>query len=123
MIRAIIFDYFGVICSDEYWQFVKTNKNINSEFGQLANDVNRGNIKWNQFLQTVAIKTGQPLEKVTELYKNQRIHPELVAYAKELGKKYKIGLLTNASREFIDSVFAQSKLNEVFSEIVVSSDL
>lgn len=122
MIKAIIFDYFGVIFSDEYWRLVKTDKNIEQgEFHQLSRDVNLGAISWQQFIEKIAAKLDKPAIEVAELYSNERIDLEVAAYLAELHQRYKTALLTNASYEYLQAAMERTKLTEVFDEIVVSS--
>jgi epoxide hydrolase-like predicted phosphatase len=121
-IKAIIFDYFGVICSDEYWRFVKEDRNMGAAFGQLANAVNLGQMPWRDFIATVAQKTGQSVEAVSELYKTERIDPQVMGYVAQLRKKgYKTAILTNAHHEFLEPVMVATKLNDLFDVIVISS--
>jgi putative hydrolase of the HAD superfamily len=121
VIKAIIFDYFGVISSDEYWQFVKQDRKTNSQFRNLADEVNLGQIHWQAFIQKVASATGKTVEEVDELYATERINPLMVTYIKQLRARYKTGLLTNAHHEFIDALFAKSKLETLFDAVVISS--
>lgn len=122
MIKAVIFDYFGVICSDEYWRWVKADKNIKGgEFQNLSREVNLGKLSWHDFVKEVAKKLGKSPEEITKLYQSEHIHPEVLAYAAKLHEKYKTALLTNASYEFLQPVVERAKLDDVFDEIIMSS--
>lgn len=121
MIRAIIFDYFGVICSDEYWNIVKQDENIRSSFHSLANEVNLGKVHWSDFVHQVAAKTGRSEEEITQLYENEKIHPELIAYIAQLHSKYKIALLTNAHHEFLEPIIEKTRMKDVFDTVIMSS--
>lgn len=123
MIKAIIFDFFGVICSDEYWKFVKEDKNMGGKFGHLADDVNIGRLSWQQFMQRVADETGQDVARVKEMYESERINPELVDYIARLHKKYKTALLTNAHADFMRPMITSTGLDKIFNEIVISSEV
>jgi epoxide hydrolase-like predicted phosphatase len=121
-IKAIIFDYFGVICSDEYWQFVKEDKNLErATFHELADKVNLGQISWKGFMAEVAGKTGRSPAETQRLYESQRIQPNMVAYIAELHTRYRTALLTNAHYEFLEPVIAATKLEAVFDAVVISS--
>ena len=123
MIKAIIFDFFGVICSDEYWRFVKEDKFEKGKFHQLADDVNLGTLSWEYFLQRVADETGQNVSAVEKMYNSERINPELVAYIDKLHEKYKTALLTNAHASFIKPLIERTGLKKVFDEVVISSEV
>jgi len=121
VIKAVIFDYFGVICSDEYWRFVKEDKNIQGGFHELANAVNRGEVHWNEFVANVADKTGKKPTDIQRLYEAEKLNPQLLALVAKLHKTYKTGLLTNAHYEFLDPIIAKTHLDELFDVIVMSS--
>lgn len=120
-IRAIFFDYFGVISSDQYWNFVKVEKNVAGSFGELSANVNSGKITWQGFVAKLAELTGQPVEKINELYQSERINPEVVAFADALHGKYITGLVTNAHHEFLEPIVQAAHLNKVFDHVTVSS--
>lgn len=121
MIKAIIFDYFGVISSDEYWDFVGTDKDLTTEWVKLANDVNLGRLSWQDFLQGLAEATGKSLEEVRQVYEREMINPQLVALVKELHEHYKTGLLTNAHHDFIEPILKSSHLDQIFDAVAISS--
>lgn len=121
MIKAIIFDYFGVIYSDDYWRFVREDKNMSGSFHELSNKVNLGTISWKEFVETVASKTGKQAEEVHELYKSERIDPRMVSYVAGLHKSYKTALLTNAHYQFLEPVIKEARLDHVFDVVVLSS--
>lgn len=121
MIKAIVFDYFGVVSSDEYWDFVGTDKDLTTQWLQLANDVNLGKLSWQEFLQGLAEATGKPLAEVKRVYEQEKINPQLVAFVKELHEHYKTGLLTNAHHDFIEPILRASHLDQVFDGVSISS--
>lgn len=123
MIKAVIFDFFGVICSDDYWRFVKSDIDNSDKFTELANSVNLGKLSWEDFLDRVAKETGKTTEEVKRMYEAERINPEIVAYIDSLHGKYKTALLTNAHEDFMNPLIAKAGLANVFDEIVISSKI
>jgi epoxide hydrolase-like predicted phosphatase len=121
MIKAVIFDYFGVICSDEYWDLVQTNANANDEYNNIAQQVNLGKLHWVEFINIIAQRVGKTAQQVKQLYETESINPQMLALVEELHKTYKTGLLTNANHEFIEPVIARAHLGELFDEIAISS--
>lgn len=121
MIKAVIFDYFGVVSSDEYWNYVKAERQQDSVFREIADDVNKGKISWNEFVENVAKSTGTSVDEVNKMYAAESVNPLVTGLIHELHKKYKTGLLTNASEEFIDKLIQQNHLKRLFDEIVISS--
>lgn len=123
MIKAVIFDFFGVICSDEYWRFVKQDRQADTVFRDYTEEVNLGDMPWQTFIQKLADATGTTVSEVNKMYETERIDPRVVGLIHELHKTYKTALLTNAHHEFIDDILTASKLEEEFDEVVVSSRL
>lgn len=122
-IKAIIFDYFGVISSDEYWRFVKEDKNVSGEFHELASGVNLGKIHWDEFLKIVADKTAKPVEEVKRMYESELIQPNMVSLINKLHTMYKTALLSNAHHEFMDPIIEETHLKDLFDVIVISSQV
>jgi putative hydrolase of the HAD superfamily len=121
MIKAIIFDYFGVVSSDEYWAFVGKDRQGDSTFSDLADQVNTGQLGWERFKHALAKVSGKSVEAVERMYQSERINPELIAYVAELRQSSKTALLTNAHHDFIDPIVQAGHLQEVFDAIIVSS--
>jgi epoxide hydrolase-like predicted phosphatase len=123
VIRAVIFDYFGVISSDDYWRYVREDKNMTGIFHDLSDDVNKGRIHWQDFLKAVAEKIGTDPKEVARLYHTQQIHPDIVNLIVSLRKSYKTALLTNAHHEFLGPVLRETHLQDLFDAIVMSSEI
>lgn len=124
MIKAIIFDYFGVISSDDYWRFVKQDdKTDETVFSKYADAVNLGNMHWHEFIQKIAKTTHSSETQVEKMYTAERINPLVVGLIHELHKTYQTGLLTNAHHEFIDSLLEDNHLIDIFDAVIVSSRL
>lgn len=121
MIKAIIFDFFGVICSDEYWTLVKQDRNVPSEFSKLADDVNHGDISWNKFLEKVAEETSESVEQVKATYESERIDMRIMKLVEQLHKSYKTAIITNAHYDFFEPLIKRTNLNKFFDHITISS--
>lgn len=121
MIKAVIFDFFGVICSDEYWRFVAVDKELRGSFHVLADEVSLGTLSWNDFMAEVAKATGRSIEEVSVMYESEHLDPRMLHLVAKLHKKYKTALLTNAHHEFIDPILERTNAKEYFDAVVVSS--
>lgn len=123
MIKAVCFDFFGVVCSDGYWKFTGSQKNTNSAFAEYADEVNSGELHWQDFVSKVANASGKTTQEVNEMYKAEQINPQIVGYIESLRSKYKTALITNAHHEFIDTLINKTHLEQVFDVISISSRL
>lgn len=121
MIKAVIFDFFGVICSDEYWHFVKADRQAKGVFRDYTDEVNSGEISWADFIKKIASATHTSPEEVRDMYKTERIDPRMVDLIADLHKNYKTGLITNAHHEFIEPLLQKSHLRRHLDSVVVSS--
>ena len=121
MIKAVIFDFFGVVCSDQYWQYVKTDRQTQTVFRDYTDEVNTGEISWSDFIEKIADATHTTPEEVREMYKSERIDPRMVELIADLHKDYKTGLITNAHHEFIDPLLEKGHIRTHLDSVVVSS--
>lgn len=123
MIKAIIFDFFGVLCSDEYWQLLGSDPRFNAAFHEYAEEVNTGHIHWNEFVNRIAKSSHTTPDKVTSLYRTEKLNPLMAGELVRLKSHFKLGLISNAHHEYIDSLFARSHLAPLFDVVAVSSRL
>ncbi len=122
-IKAVFFDYFGVISSEGYWQLVKEDKNVGGSFADLAKRMNSGELSWVDFVAKIAQLTNQTPADVQRFYEAERINPEVVALADALHGRYVTGIISNASNEFFAPLVTKGKLDHVFDHIIVSSEI
>jgi epoxide hydrolase-like predicted phosphatase len=123
MIKAIIFDFFGVICSDEYWESVKNVQGRTDEFLSLADSVSIGKISWREFIKEMSVRTGKSEEELIKGYATQKLNPEVLALIKRLHQLYRIALLSNASAETIRLLTKDVPMDKLFNAVIVSSDV
>lgn len=123
MIKAIIFDFFGVICSDDYWRYVRQDRHADTAYRAYADEVNLGEIPWQTFVHMVADALGSTVKDVNGMYESAKIDPRMVGLIHVLHKTYKTALLTNAHHDFIDEMLVRSDLATLFDETIVSSRL
>lgn len=123
MIKAIIFDFYGVICSDSLVDLVGKYQDTDDAYTDIANAVNSGRISWGEFCREVAGASGKTVEQVEDAYTKYSINRELIAYIAELKLKYKVGLLTNANHAHIGAILEDIGADTLFDEVVVSGDI
>lgn len=129
MIKAIIFDCFGVLQVHYGPQFLKDNvpnyELHKAELHDLSNQADYGLITQDEFERAVAKLSGLPLDAIHNgLFAGFGRNEQLLAYiAKELKPKYKIGLLSNISRGSMDKFFTQKERETLFDAAVLSSEV
>lgn len=125
-VKALIFDYFGVISADGY-ELIKHKGLLGPEPGakydQLSDRVNMGQISWPDFLQALAQESGKSLEQVSAMYSAHKLDVKLLHKIANLKNRYKTALLTNANSEYIRPILLGAGLNPLFDEIIISSEV
>lgn len=123
MIKAIIFDCFGVLTIDSWRAFVDSlPEAIVSEARSITHAYDSGIITKQALVEQVSGLSGIDqdivrLEASPKLAKNQ----ELFNYIRDLKqKKYKIGILSNVSDDWITRVLLTEQEVELFDAMVFS---
>ncbi len=125
MIRALVFDCFGVL----YWDDLNRLYNLVSpdkfqDLNDIIHACDHGYIGRQDFLnQTAALADISVEAVVAVMHDKHRRNEPMIERVKELRKHYKIGLLTNMGQGTLDEVFTEAERNELFDTVVVSSDV
>lgn len=128
MIRAIIFDCFGVLYRDASWNFYEREvKNYDALRPQLI-DLNKqsdyGLISKKEWKSAIAEVTG--LDEDFVATNVQGVHDrneQLLEMVKSYRKKYKIGMLSNIGEGAMDEFFSPHERALLFDAVVLSSDV
>jgi epoxide hydrolase-like predicted phosphatase len=125
MYKAVIFDFFDVIHGDPFKRWLKTNGLERSgDFEASSQLVDLGHISEDEFHERLSRLSGTSLAGVKEIFDDRSvIDKDMVRLVKELRGHYKIGLLSNASSEYLRALLAHHELAELFDEIAVSSEV
>ena len=129
MIKAIIFDCFGVMLANAYVAHVARLREENPEALERVHEISRaadkGLISVDEAREQIAEEFGVTSEalKQLEAHGEQR-NVELLAYAKSLRATYKVAMLSNiGSRERLDVRFLPGELDDVFELVIASGDV
>ena len=126
MIRAIIFDYFGVIQPDvlpaTYRSFGGDPDKDAQFLHETIQAVSQGYIKSSR--PVIAKQLGITVDDwVTALNKRRGHDPELLAYILQLRKQYKIGLLSNIGPGGLQVMWPKGELKKYFDVTIASGDV
>jgi len=127
MFKAIIFDFFGVIVSDMYIDWLNKN-NLSHLIPDLKKNYftksDKGEISTFELYSHFASLVNRPISQVeTELMSFLFINNELVDFIKTIKSKVKIALCSNAPTDFVEDFLKESNLDVLFDEVVISSKL
>lgn len=126
MIKAIIFDFAGVIGTDGYWiwlgEIVPNLDQKKEYFSAIADKVDKGIITNSEFTKLLSMKLGIPQNQIWE-QESMRIiiNTKVVNLIRILKKHYKIGLLTNFTHEWMTDLLKKNRLKQLFDAILISS--
>lgn len=128
MIKAIIFDCFGVLITDSFGGILndvntKAPEKV-AHIIQLIDKVNKGEIEPAIHRTVIAEILGISLDEYMERLRAGEVkNQQLLKYIKELKKHYKIGLLSNVGRKGLETRFEEGELAKYFDAVVVSGDI
>lgn len=126
MIRAIIFDYFGVIQPDVLpaaYRSLGGDPDRDAQFlHDTINALNHGHIKSSR--PVIAERLGVSAADWTRALNERKGHdPELLSYILQLRKQYKIGLLSNIGPGGLQAVWPPGQLETYFDVAIASGDV
>lgn len=129
MTKAIIFDCFGVLYVHHGPDYIKDNvtnySDIKNEITYLSDQADIGSISQAEYELKAAELTKLPIEQIHAHVKNDyNLNQNLMTYIQSvLRPDYKVGLLSNISRNSVDAFFNQKQQAELFDEVVLSSEV
>ncbi len=128
MIKAVVFDCFGVFVGNPYKERVaildKENPKLAEQVRALNRATDRGLLSREESLVEMADTLGMAPEVLArEQDEGEVLNERLVEYAKSLKGRYKLALLSNVSgRERLENRFRPHKLDDLFEVVVASGD-
>jgi len=125
MIKAIIFDCFGVLTTDGWLPFKYQHFGDKPDLFEQATDLSRqtdvGMIDFDDFLQGIGELAGVPAEEVRRIVTNNVANELLFQYIASRKSKYKIGVLSNASANWLGELFSPDQ-NGLFDATALSCE-
>lgn len=128
MIRAIIFDMFGVIVSEALMKLIADvahdNPKAADEIRALVHAANRGIIDPDESSTRIGALAGMTLPQYrTHMAKGEVRNHELLDYIVELRRDYKTALLTNATVPTVARRFTADELEHYFDVCIISAEV
>jgi len=128
MIKAIVFDYFGVIVEDSV-VFKWIRKNISNP-EPCMKGINEGIAKWDlgeieysDFKNIISQNTGIPADQVFHtFFENITVYQDTVNLIRSLKEKYKIILFSNGPKENPYEMLRNQNIENLFDEIIISAE-
>lgn len=126
MIKAIIFDCFGVLTTDTWHVFLDSlppGANV-----EAARELNRaydaGFIGRETFLENVEAVTGHRPQEIEKLLSSEVVkNAPLLGYIRELKQRYAIGMISNIASNWIRDAFLTDEEQALFDEMIFSYEV
>lgn len=124
MIKAIIFDFFGVIQADPYERWLNRHGlKREGPYAAAADDMDRGQITRPEFLERLNSLSGQTLDQIkSDFSEGIALDASLVELIRKLSGSYKIGLLSNSRGDYLRPILDENGISELFDPVVISSE-
>lgn len=128
MIKAVIFDCFGVIISDALEvmvaEIIDEDPDIASRIIATINAASRGMISREESTVTVAELFGISVDEYKSRMKRGEVkNQKVLDYAVSLRGKYKTALLSNVGSRGLEVRFTPQELDTCFDIVVASADI
>lgn len=122
-IKAIIFDCYGVLYVDSHRSLKQEYPDLAQDIADLSQQSDYGWIDREQYLQGLSELTGESTNSLTEfILTEHHLNRPLVAHIAELKAQYKIGMVSNVGRGWLDDFFAQHNLKHLFDTVILSGE-
>lgn len=126
MIRAIIFDCFGVLASEGWLAFVANNFSHDDQAAVRANDAMKamslGYISPAEFLTTISELSGKTPAAIREHLYHNLPDEALFSFIKRHKAQYKYGVLSNISVGRLETIFSKEQL-ALFADKALSYEI
>lgn len=123
MIKAVIFDCFGVLVTDGWIDFYNRYLSHSKELRDQAHDavmrVDTGIDDYDWFFGELSRLSGIPAPDVKKHVQTNQINEQLFSLIRKLKPEYKIGMLSNVGENQLDRLFSDEQ-QKLFDGIVLS---
>ena len=122
MIKAIIFDFFGVFRTDTYQAWLlKNGYERVGVFAEASMLLDQGKIDSDEFYRQISIAIGRSVTP-EEVDDTAILNTEMVTFVRELKRTYRTSLLSNAPSDYIRKLLDEHELNDIFDDIFISGE-
>lgn len=124
MIKAIIFDCFGVMQLGPHRVLEEKFPDIAGQLDDLTRQADYGFISSAEYTAALMKLTNTSQDEVISIIASGHTFNQPLAdyITSHLKKQYKIGLLSNVGRGWLQNFFDTHQLHELFNEVVSSGD-
>jgi HAD superfamily hydrolase (TIGR01509 family) len=126
VIRAVVFDCFGVLASDGWLpykaKYFGDDPALRGRASELTDQVDAGAITLDQFISQVASLAGMPEETTRQQIENNIPDEAVFTLIRRLKQNYLIGLLSNAGDDWLAEIFTSDQV-VLFDAVALSYEM
>lgn len=125
-VKAIIFDCFGVLIMSGHNRLYRDFPGLQKQISDLQYQTDSGNITRQQFDDSVAKLTGLSSADIEEKYWSvNKFYQSAMDWVRSLksSNKYKIGMLSNISRDWMDDSLPVFEREKLFDAMILSGEV
>jgi putative hydrolase of the HAD superfamily len=125
-IKAIFFDFFGVISIPSQHLFFETAipryHQRHAEFEELGRRHELGLISTEQYLATISTETGQSVQScLKQMHSERKVNKPLLQYIEQkLRSRYRLAIFSNAGGD-LSGYIDKDTLNKTFDDVIISA--
>lgn len=123
-IRAIVFDCFGVLYLGAHRALEERWPQHAVELDNLTRQLDYGYMNKDEYCRVSGEIVGVEAQKIEDILKSEHtLNAPLITYIEKILKPhYKIGMLSNVGRGWIENMFDEYLIHDVFDAVVQSGD-
>jgi len=126
--KAIIFDFFGVICKDPHESWYTSHLDVMGKkrgfFDEISYKVDMGQISEEEFIAELSMKSAINADEIkNEIKKYFQLNSEMVVLVKKLKINHKLFVLSDAPKGMVEGILAENELTNIFDGLVISSSI
>lgn len=126
MIRALVFDCFGVFYPDPVFTYMRDPQNLPDKAETLHSydeKAARGQLTKSEFIQKAAILLNKPERDIEiQFFQRHNNNQKLIDFIKNVRSKYKTALLSNIGGDMMDGFFTPKERKELFDVVIFSGN-
>lgn len=123
-IKAIIFDCFGVLYLGAHRALEERWPQHATDLDNLTRQLDYGYMDKDEYCQAAADIVGSSAQKIEDILKSEHtLNSPLINYIeRDLKPKHKIAMISNIGRGWLQNMFDDYLLHDVFDEVIQSGD-
>jgi len=126
MIRALVFDCFGVFYPDPVFTYMRDPESPPDKAEKLHSydeQAARGQLTKSEFIKNAAILLDKPKKEIEiQFFQRHNNNYQLIDFIKNARSKYKTALLSNIGGDMMDGFFTPEERKMLFDVVILSGN-